>query len=67
MCPIGLSTCGKRIDAALFTEYAQNGIAAMELSLRDYTGFDFPVSRRRSAGARIRRAAVVAAPAVFAV
>ena len=42
MYPIGLSTCGKRIDAALFTEYAQNGIAAMELSLHDYTGFDFP-------------------------
>ena len=42
MYPIGLSTCGKCIDAALFTEYAQNGIAAMELSLRDYTSFDFP-------------------------
>ena len=42
MYPIGLSTCGKHIDAALFADYAKNDITAMELSLHDYTGFDFP-------------------------
>ena len=41
MNPIGLSTCGKEINEALFADYARSGITHMELSLRDYTHFDF--------------------------
>lgn len=54
MLSVGISTVGKTVDAALFDAYAAAGIAAMEISQKDYTTFDFAAAAKEAARAGVR-------------
>ena len=41
MYKIGLSSCGKEFNGALFEEYSKSGITDIEISLRSYDEFDY--------------------------
>lgn len=54
MLPVGISTSGVPVNAALFDAYAAANIAAMEISQRDYTEFDFAAAAKEAARTGVR-------------